>query len=464
METNMEDMKKSIDDTNKIMNGRLDGIEGEVKKVNSKMLETETKNMEINKRMEMRLTALELKEQNENLDIQPVGRTEKVTAKTFNSVKNVENIERRGIEDGRVKKYGNKADVFTEAILSEPVGTFRSSWARNMENELRIAARKLDREDMTASGEEREAVDDASEKVDDTPDTWEDRWKEEPVIKNHNRKSTPIVRKPVVVKEWFGIESSSDESDSEQGQWTEVERRKRSKDKKLKMEKRRMRLKRECATRASNMIRIGPISTDSVEYFMKQGQNFEDAKVSAFKEFCQYNLNYSAEELSQMEVAETRLSTKGDNILNIALFDEDGIKELFVRRAESRNENITARCYIPPNFHECVMGLNRICTEKRKLDPSLRTQLQFGSKDVEVFTKYKGEDKGFRRVRLSELTDMSAVPAFNYNVKWKRYQDKPPRRINTCWEDPGQCPSTVGQILEVQPVDTMAPFMSSHYM
>ena len=255
----------------------------------------------------------------------------------------------------------------------------------------------------------------------------------------------PKIRKPVIVKEWFGITTSSDDSDIEHKDWSEVDRRKRSNEKKERRKKRKENLKSECATRAAHMCSIGPISIDSVEFFRRKGQNFEVAKVSAFKEFLHYNLNYTEDELLQLKVEETRLSTKGDKILNVALAEEDEIKELFIRKAESRNENIILRNYIPPNFHERFMELNRICADKRKDDPSLKTQLRFGRKDIELYMKIRGEDKGFRRVSLYDFTDMSAVPGFNFDIKWKRYQDKPPRRATNIWADPGQRPSTIRQ-------------------
>ena len=133
-----------------------------------------------------------------------------------------------------------------------------------------------------------------------------------------------------------------------------------------------------------------------------------------------------------MKVAETRISTKGDDILNVALADTADAKELYIRRAESRNDNLTVRCYIPPNFHDRFMSLNRICMEKRKEDPNLRTQLRFGSKDVEIWIKHKNDDKGFRRVDLEDFTDQD-VPDFNHTIKWKRYPDRLPRRINRVW-------------------------------
>ena len=133
-------------------------------------------------------------------------------------------------ETRRVKNYGSKADKLTEEILSEPIGTFRSSWARSLETELKRAARKNKEDD----GDSRDDVirsDNVDEDViireDDTPDIWEDRLMEEPLLKNTKRKTTPTIRRPAVEKEWFGLVTSTDESEEEKGNWTEVERKKK---------------------------------------------------------------------------------------------------------------------------------------------------------------------------------------------------------------------------------------------
>ena len=110
---------------------------------------------------------------------------------------------------------------------------------------------------------------------------------------------------------------------------------------------------------------------------------------------------------------------------------------------ESRNENLLVRSYIPPNYHERFMSLNQICAEKRKNDPTLKTQLRFGKKDIEVFTKTKGEESGYKKVDLDDFTDMSLVPEFNFAIKWRKFTDKPPRRAQKIWEDLGQRPSTM---------------------
>ena len=165
MELNMEETKKSIETTNRsievnnrIINGRLDGIDSEVKEVNRKILENESKSQDINERMDKRLSELEremknsvrlrrrsweIKESEELLDDQPAGREVLLPKKvTVNE----------GMDGVGVKKYGNKVDKVTEAILKEPVGTFRSSWARSMEKELQIAAGEIDRSEKVVMG------------------------------------------------------------------------------------------------------------------------------------------------------------------------------------------------------------------------------------------------------------------------------------------------------------------------
>ena len=129
MEINMEDTKKRIDDTNRIMNGRLDGIDTEVKKVNSRMDENEFNNLEVNKRMDERLTALEeemkkstelrrksnnLREQEAILDFHPSCSNVMLNSKVVTGKKT------------GVKTYGKKVDDITKKILQEPAGTFRS--------------------------------------------------------------------------------------------------------------------------------------------------------------------------------------------------------------------------------------------------------------------------------------------------------------------------------------------------
>ena len=122
----------------------------------------------------------------------------------------------------------------------------------------------------------------------------------------------------------------------------------KNKDRKKKANKKKELLKREVATKAAHMASLGPISIQSVQYFQTEGRSFEAEKVLAVKEYLQYNLRYSKSELDDLNILETKLSTKGDDFINVAMASEDDIRELYVRKAETKNEDITIRTYIIP--------------------------------------------------------------------------------------------------------------------
>ena len=99
------------------------------------------------------------------------------------------------------------------------------------------------------------------------------------------------------------------------------------------------------------------------------------------------------------------------------------------------------------------MYVNGICAEKRKLDQSLKTQIRFGKRDIEVFTKYKGEEAGFKKIKLCDFTDISEIPEFDWGIRWRRYQDKPPRPRIHRQEVPRQRPSMRTQMEDENPGD-----------
>ena len=64
---------------------------------------------------------------------------------------------------------------------------------------------------------------------------------------------------------------------------------------------------------------------------------------------------------------------------------------------------------------------------------------------MEVYTKVKGEESGYRREKLEDFTDISLIPEFDYSIKWRKLQEKTPRKTTYQREDYRQRPSMVGQ-------------------
>ena len=459
MEDTMEDTQRSIEITNRKIDGRLNTIDDEIKKIHDKFNDNDEKNEEINERMDLRLKKLE----EEMIKATRLRRRSKDLEDLEKKLENQsEESEDRSMKILEKKKNDalkkKKVETVTSAILQEPAGTFRSTWARGIQRELELAAAaSVSGEDVYSSGRRSDVPDvpavaeeiftDAADAEDHDvlPENWEDRLTESPAWRKLRQKKTtpPPIRKPPIL-DWFGFDTT-DESEPENEEWSAVERKKKGIERRQRAAKRKEKIKRESALRASHMVSIGPISLGSVEYFRQNGETFENAKKAAVKEFMKYNLDYSDEELDNLRIAETRISTKGDDIVNVALEDEEEVKGLYSRKAESRNDNIVLRSYIPPNYHERFMYLNGICTEKRRSDPNLKTQLRFGKKDVEIFTKVKGDTAGYRKVEIHDFTDPQEVPEFNHKIKWKNFVDKPPRSSVNRWKDRGQRPSTIGQ-------------------
>ena len=453
MEKQLGDTKESIDKNNKMIDRRLNKIETEVSKVNDKIDVTDNKIEDVNTRMEDRLRKIE-EQMKHSTDLGSSRGELKELEECFTSQS--AGYKTRGQSSQRTKdlqdKQRDKVQEVTEVILQEPTGIFRSSWARGIQQELSRAAeeskmkntnRRVDKEIVeTRSWEaapvptpplgggggvsEQRLNDDKCQDEDDlVPDCWEERQF------NLSRKQTSMkTRKPVQITSWFGSDSTSEEEEIEEtvGEWSNIDRKKRSQDRRQKTAIRRQKQKQEVSLKAAHMASLGPISIDSVRYFQNKKVNFEEAKVKAVEEFLKYKLDYSEDELKEVEIKETRLSTKGDKIINIAMGTVEMIRELYIHKAEVGDDKITVRCYIPPNYHERFMYLNGICTEMRQEDQSLKTQIRFGKKDIEIFTKRKGEEEGYRKVNLVEFTDISKIPEFNHRIKWRRYVDKPPRQ------------------------------------
>ena len=439
MNVKIDTTDEKIEDVHKRMDTRLNKLEAEMKKSE----EIRRKSLELRRKS--------LEDPNRNND--------KPVENVINNPKEVEEKERRDFlpanntEQDQLEKRKEKVKEVTDTILQEPVGTFRSSWALGIQEELRKAAIGRNREedgrrtqkqvepDHPASWQQEESYQHAEE----IPDTWEDR-SQSPFQKQKPQAKTKVRRPPPVITKWFGSDSTSEEEDEsgEEESWIGIDRKKKNEEKRRKAARRKEMKKREVATKAAHMASLGPISIQSVQYFQQDGTSFEDAKKLAVREFLQYNMGYSDSDLEEVHILETRLSAKSDDFINVALATEDEIRELYVRKAETKNEDITIRCYIPPNFHQRFMKLNSIYTEKRAENPNLKTQLRFSCKDIDVYIKMKNEDSGFRKVEIREFTT-EEIPEFEHGLKWKRYADRPPRVRSSQMEKPKARPSTLGQ-------------------
>ena len=70
-----------------------------------------------------------------------------------------------------------------------------------------------------------------------------------------------------------------------------------------------------------------------------------------------------------------------------------------------------------------------MCKERRDLDQDLKTQIRFGSKDLELYLKERGSEEGFRKTSLREFLGKEQLPKFDHSVRWRRKVNRSERRV-----------------------------------
>ena len=136
-----------------------------------------------------------------------------------------------------------------------------------------------------------------------------------------------------------------------------------------------------------------------------------------------------------MEILETKRNAK-DDIIYVALADEQEIKDIYSRKAECRSDSTVVKSFIPSQFWERFSALNRLCSQRRSQNSSLKTQIRFGTRDLIVLTKTKGSQDPYTVNDISTFGGDDILPDIDLSIKWKFQADRPPRRRVGTSEDP----------------------------
>ena len=54
----------------------------------------------------------------------------------------------------------------------------------------------------------------------------------------------------------------------------------------------------------------------------------------------------------------------------------------------------------------------------------MKTQIRFGRKDLELYTKEKGKYLPYTKVELEDFMDVSKLPTFDHSISWKRHSER----------------------------------------
>ena len=88
------------------------------------------------------------------------------------------------------------------------------------------------------------------------------------------------------------------------------------------------------------------------------------------------------------------------------------MSSIFKRQAEIGRERIKLLKFIPPWSYERNKELEILCRLEREKDPSLRTKILLGHRDLELSIKKKGEEF-YKRVSVEHF---SKLPGFNFTT------------------------------------------------
>ena len=98
------------------------------------------------------------------------------------------------------------------------------------------------------------------------------------------------------------------------------------------------------------------------------------------------------------------------------------------------NNELTIRDYIPPMYYERYMAISRKATETRANDRLIKTQLRWGFRDIEIFTKSRGSEEQYKRTNLKDFMGDTELPTFDTKIEWKAKKKNTLRRLPTGWK------------------------------
>ena len=216
--------------------------------------------------------------------------------------------------------------------------------------------------------------------------------------------------------------------DENEAEWEgTADRQSRNIEKKKKEEKKKRERIKKAAYIGRCTIGIGPIRQESIDYFNKITADYGLAKKMAAGEFLQGYLRFNEEDLSDIDITDTKMSAKGDNIMYIVLDCPEKVTNIRRRIADCRNDEIKTREFIPPQFFARYTALARYAAELRADEPETKTQIRFLERDIGLFTKTKGSTSPFLPVSMDEIE----LPEIDHKADWQRKVDLPPwRRIS----------------------------------
>ena len=498
-----EKLDKKLEVINEKLDNKLDDINNEIRNIKDQINGNEENSHDVLNRMDDRLSLLEEEMKKSSLLSKKREELRKSEEERLASERLEEQNKQKVNEvplPPRRKSFEriiiNQEDLTNELNPQEKTtSSFKSSWANEMEEELRNASNELSKVENRVKKAERLVSQDTRRKSAEelmnldgrrsrenrqisprrmeyqegscsnleVRDHWDKLLKKEKKLK---------VRKPIEVVNWFADEPTTDSDLSNDSQdedlgWTEIEKKKvNEKKRKIRYLKKKNKME-EVASKMKKIIGIGPIPTNSVQYFEKENISTHEARKKAIKEYLAYHLEFDEEDLEQLEILETKQCASRNDIIYFVLGDQDHIREIHYRRAASCNDDLILRDYVPPQYHARYVAIGKKAAEKRGLDKSLKTQIRWGEKDLEIFIKNRNENnedgdrERFKKTNLQDFMGDTLLPDFDMEIEWKTRRDEKTKKKITFGRKEAMIPSLKYSQPTVKPTSKQFP-LSKH--
>ena len=393
IEKNAKDTKEDMDQ----MNAGLKNNEMLLRTTNKKVDRNEKVLLDKIKEQEMKMNKMK-----ESQDVRMMKLEEILNKATIQQRTKKGDLE----DDNEDKTSYLPVETDKEDVTTKDLGRTNSTWMENAKKQLEEDAKQANTTKTMKNEEMRKKI-------------------------NEDRKRFKGMKS---LRKWFGEESDqsevSNESSSDDNEnWDQkIQRQERNKIRKKRNKDNKIMKEMETLKKASLILGLQPISKEEIDYHENRTGDPKQAREHAVRDYLRNYLQYNTEELDRVKIEDTKVSANGEDMVYVAFGDMEMIRDIHWRISEIRDARLTIRNYIPPQIWGRYTYLSRECATYRKENPTIKTQLRYGTRDIEIMIKVKGTNEPYKTVPIDKITNPENVPKYDHDISWKQRSEKKPRR------------------------------------
>ena len=173
----------------------------------------------------------------------------------------------------------------------------------------------------------------------------------------------------------FGLDTdSSSSSDTNEEEYDTIDRKAKNLEKKRKTQLRRKWTRTETMRKANLIVGIGHVEQEDIVRQRTNSRDYNEAKKKAAIHYLRTKLMYNDEEVEKTVIKDTQMAN--DDTMYVAMTKNEDIREVYIRKAEVRDDDIWVRNFIPPQVFARFMFLSNACKSYREKYKDMKTQIR----------------------------------------------------------------------------------------